>query len=87
MRSKKVKRSSSVTDPKTRTRSKPKKQDEAFAIWAEWESLYPTRSATHDLLHSIGENRWLVTVVHHDYKRENALWEFLGCGEAVGEGR
>ena len=52
-------------------------RDEAFAIWSEWELLFPRTSPTHKLLHSIGEQRWLVTVIHHDYKSENALWDFL----------
>lgn len=54
-------------------------RDEAFAIWAEWESLFPKRSATGKLLKEIGERRWLMTVVHHDYKSPDALWNFLGA--------
>ncbi|WFC98321.1 methylenetetrahydrofolate reductase [NAD(P)H] [Malassezia yamatoensis] len=51
--------------------------EEAFAIWREWELLFPPSSATHKILRSIHDSRWLVTVVHHDYKDSNALWELL----------
>lgn len=54
-------------------------RDEAFDIWREWESLFPKRSATAQLMREIGEKRWLVTVVHHDYKDEAGLWRFLGA--------
>ncbi|EPQ30510.1 uncharacterized protein PFL1_02036 [Pseudozyma flocculosa PF-1] len=54
-------------------------REEAFAIWSEWELLFPPASATRQLLRNIGEERWLVTVVHHDYKDVDALWNFLGC--------
>ncbi|PWY99146.1 methylenetetrahydrofolate reduct [Testicularia cyperi] len=52
-------------------------REEAFGIWAEWELLFPKSSATRSLLESIKQDRWLVTVVHHDYKDTNALWNFL----------
>lgn len=51
--------------------------EEAFAIWREWELLFPQRSATHKLLRKIHDTRWLVTVVHHDYKEPDALWKLL----------
>lgn len=50
---------------------------EAFAIWAEWELLFPIKSPSRNLLHQIGEQRWLMTVVHHQYKQHDALWDFL----------
>lgn len=52
-------------------------RDESFAIWSEWELLFPKKSATRELMRGIGEERWLVTVIHHDYKKGEALWEFL----------
>ena len=52
-------------------------RDEAFAIWREWELLFPPRSATRSLLRSIHDQRWLVTVVHHDYKDPSGLWNLL----------
>lgn len=57
--------------------------EEAFGIWSEWELLFPLKSPTRNLLHSIGQNRWLVTVIHHDYKREQALWDFLSVGRSA----
>ncbi|MCO5565238.1 hypothetical protein L7F22_018911 [Adiantum nelumboides] len=52
-------------------------REEAFGIWSEWESLFPANSPTKSLLQEIGQQRWLVTVIHHDYKDEGALWSFL----------
>ena len=52
-------------------------QEEAFSIFTEWEHLYPLRSATRDLLEKIGKSRWLISVVHHDYKDTEGLWKFL----------
>jgi len=52
-------------------------QEEAFAIWAEWEHLYALRSPTRQLLRSTGDERWLVSIVHHDYRDPRALWRFL----------
>ncbi|KAN0064945.1 methylenetetrahydrofolate reductase 1 [Thecaphora frezii] len=57
-------------------------REEAFAIWSEWELLFAPQSATHKLLKSIGDERWLVTIVHHEYKDASALWEFLGCSKS-----
>ncbi|CEH12264.1 5,10-methylenetetrahydrofolate reductase [Ceraceosorus bombacis] len=57
-------------------------RDEAFEIWAEWELLFPQGSPTQRLLKSIGDNKWLVTVIHHDFKDPGALWRFLGCGRS-----
>ncbi|KAE8225518.1 hypothetical protein CF319_g1765 [Tilletia indica] len=54
-------------------------RDEAFEIWGEWACLYPPKSASRKLLESVRDSRWLVTVVHHDFKDEKALWKFLGC--------
>ncbi len=50
---------------------------EAFAIWDEWEMLFAPKTATKELLHSIGEDGWLMTIVHHDFKKPSALWDFL----------
>ncbi|KAK0548848.1 methylenetetrahydrofolate reductase 1 [Tilletia horrida] len=54
-------------------------RDEAFEIWGEWACLYPRESESRKLLEGVRDNRWLVTVVHHDFKDEKALWNFLGC--------
>lgn len=52
-------------------------RDEAFEIWAEWSLLFAKQSASRKLLEEIKHQRWLVTVVHHDYKEKDALWHFL----------
>lgn len=52
-------------------------QDEAFSIWSEWATFYRPGSEGRKLLESIRDNRWLVSIVHHDYKDPQALWTFL----------
>ena len=52
-------------------------QDEAFGIWGEWASYYAPGSEDRKLLDSVREQRWLVTMVHHDFKGCDALWSFL----------
>ncbi|KAF9819744.1 hypothetical protein IEO21_01835 [Rhodonia placenta] len=58
-------------------------KDEAFSIWAEWASFYPPDSQERRLLESIRAERWLVSVVHHDYTDPSALWTFLLKGDPV----
>lgn len=52
-------------------------RDEAFALWAEWERLYDPGSKSARLLRQIMERHWLVTIVHHDFKDEGALWKLF----------
>jgi len=52
-------------------------KDEAFSIWSEWASFYQPGSEERNLLESVRDNRWLVSIVHHDYKNPEALWAFL----------
>ncbi|KAG8847860.1 hypothetical protein FRB96_001375 [Tulasnella sp. 330] len=52
-------------------------KEEAYGIWAQWASLHPPASKTRKLLEEVRDNRWLVSVVHHDFKDEAALWSFL----------
>ncbi|KAF8912003.1 methylenetetrahydrofolate reductase-domain-containing protein [Gymnopilus junonius] len=52
-------------------------KDEAFSIWSEWASFYRPNSGERKLLEGIRNNRWLVSIVHHDYKDPNGLWSFL----------
>lgn len=52
-------------------------KDEAFSIWAEWASFYRPGSDERNLLDSIQNERWLVSLVHHDYKNPEGLWSFL----------
>jgi methylenetetrahydrofolate reductase (NADPH) len=55
-------------------------QNEAFSIWAAWASFYPPGSEERHLLESVRETRWLVNIVHHDYRNSKALWSFLFDG-------
>lgn len=52
-------------------------KEEAFEIWTEWSHLYPTRSASRRLLADVADSAWLVSVIHHDYKDQEALWRFV----------
>lgn len=52
-------------------------REEAFEVWAEWALLFPKGSPSRKLIEHVREERWLVTVVHHDYKQKEALWNFL----------
>lgn len=52
-------------------------KEEAFSIWAEWASFYPPGSAQRATLEEVRRTRWLVNVLHHDFKDPGALWNFL----------
>lgn len=52
-------------------------QEEAFALWKEWSLLYAAASPARGFIRSIAESRWLVSVVHHDYKDQDGLWRWL----------
>lgn len=52
-------------------------KEEAFEIWSEWSLLYPRTSPARKLLQDIAQEWWLVSLIHHDYKDEGALWRFL----------
>ncbi|KAJ7121234.1 methylenetetrahydrofolate reductase-domain-containing protein [Mycena filopes] len=56
-------------------------KEEAFSIWSEWASLYRPQSEERRLLESVRDERWLVSIVHHDYRDPQALWTFL-CDDA-----
>lgn len=51
--------------------------EEAFGIWREWQRLYPKSSDSWKLLDTIHDSYFLVSIVHHDYVNEKALWDFL----------
>ncbi|TFK54614.1 MTHFR-domain-containing protein [Heliocybe sulcata] len=53
-------------------------KEEAFSILSEWASFYAPGSEQRKLLKDIRDQRWLVSIVHHDYKDASALWTFLG---------
>ncbi|KAJ7112438.1 FAD-linked oxidoreductase-like protein [Mycena crocata] len=52
-------------------------KDEAFSIWGEWASFYRPQSEERRLLEGVRDERWLVSIVHHDYRDSQALWTFL----------
>ncbi|OBZ65691.1 Methylenetetrahydrofolate reductase 2 [Grifola frondosa] len=47
---------------------------------AEWASFYPPDSEERRLLESVRNERWLVSIIHHDYMDPAALWHFLFKG-------
>ncbi|KAJ7074128.1 methylenetetrahydrofolate reductase-domain-containing protein [Mycena amicta] len=52
-------------------------KEEAFSIWSDWASLYRPESDERQLLERVCEERWLVSIVHHDYRDPTALWTFV----------
>ena len=52
-------------------------KEEAFDIWQEWAQLYPRTSPARQLLDSITNEWWLVSLIHHDYKQADGLWNLL----------
>ena len=56
-------------------------QDEAFLIWSEWASFYAPGSEERRFLEGIRDQRWLVSLVHHDFMDPSALWTFMFKGE------
>lgn len=52
-------------------------KEEAFEIWKEWRLLYPKNSDSAKLIDEILNDYYLVTVLHHDYPNESALWDLL----------
>jgi methylenetetrahydrofolate reductase (NADPH) len=52
-------------------------QDEAFSMWQDWASYYEPGSPERVLLEDIHAKRWLVSLVHHNYREQDALWSFL----------
>jgi methylenetetrahydrofolate reductase (NADPH) len=52
-------------------------RDEAFSIWLEWGKLYKKGSPSYELIKKIHDSYNLITVVYHDYRNENGLWDLL----------
>lgn len=55
-------------------------KDEAFSIWSDWALCYRPGSEERKTLERVRDERWLVSIVHHDYKDTEALWNFLFDG-------
>ncbi|KAG1219178.1 hypothetical protein G6F35_007703 [Rhizopus arrhizus] len=52
-------------------------KEEAFGLWKEWEEQYPPNSSSQKLLKEIGDNYWLVNIVHHDFQKPDLLFKIL----------
>lgn len=52
--------------------------EEAFGIWREWQRVYAVGSEGSRLLERTRKDVWLVSVIHHGFLEEGALWEDLG---------
>ncbi|KAF8511149.1 methylenetetrahydrofolate reductase-domain-containing protein [Hysterangium stoloniferum] len=50
---------------------------EAFGIWSEWAQVYPPDSEERRVLEQVRDTRWLISVIHHDFKNPTGLWDFL----------
>lgn len=51
--------------------------EEAFLLWLEWSRCYKKDSESYQLLNSIYNDYYLVSLIHHDYKEESGLWDSL----------
>lgn len=51
--------------------------EEAFLLWLEWSRLYKLKSESYELLNNVYNNYYLVSLIHHDFKDERALWTTL----------
>lgn len=52
-------------------------QEEAFCIWGEWQRVYKAGSESSKLIERIRKDYWLVSVIHHGFLEEGALWRDL----------
>ncbi|SCU85190.1 LADA_0D06150g1_1 [Lachancea dasiensis] len=52
-------------------------RDEAFSIWLEWSKLFPRGSTPNSLLRQIHRDYYLISIVHHDFSKCDALWDLL----------
>lgn len=59
-------------------------REEAFGIWSEWQRIYKPGSESSRLLERIRKDYWLVSVIHHGYLEDGALWrDLLEDGSSV----
>jgi len=52
-------------------------KEEAFEMWYQWALTFSPDSAERRCIDDVRTNRWLISIVHHDYKNADALWSFL----------
>lgn len=58
-------------------------KDEAFELWSQWSSVYESTTTPHQLLSEIQDTWYLVNIVHHDFKRPNAIFDIFSTREEV----
>lgn len=51
--------------------------EEAFGIWEEWGRVYERGSESKKLIERVGEDFWLVNVIHHGFVEGEGLWNLL----------
>ncbi|KAI0471074.1 methylenetetrahydrofolate reductase-domain-containing protein [Xylariaceae sp. FL0804] len=51
--------------------------EEAFGIFGEWAKVYGRGSPSERLLDAARADCWLVNIIHHDFKDQDALWDLL----------
>ncbi|KXN92244.1 Methylenetetrahydrofolate reductase 2 [Leucoagaricus sp. SymC.cos] len=52
-------------------------KEEAFSIWSDWSTCYRPGSEERKLLEDVRDQRWLINIIHHDYRDPRALWDVL----------
>ncbi|KZT39245.1 methylenetetrahydrofolate reduct [Sistotremastrum suecicum HHB10207 ss-3] len=52
-------------------------KEEAFEIWHQWALTYPPDCPERRILDEVWRTRWLVTIIHHDFKTPDGLWKLL----------
>ncbi|OBA23688.1 methylenetetrahydrofolate reduct [Metschnikowia bicuspidata var. bicuspidata NRRL YB-4993] len=51
--------------------------EEAFLLWVEWARCYKRDTKAYELLQSIYENYYLISMIYHDFTDELGLWTLL----------
>lgn len=51
--------------------------EEAFLLWLEWARCYKRSSKSYEVLNSVYNDYYLVSMVHHNFKDEYGLWTTL----------
>lgn len=51
--------------------------EEAFDIWGEWGRVYAKGSESARCIGEVGNDRWLVNIIHHGYRERGGLWGVL----------
>ncbi len=51
--------------------------EEAFILWKEWARCYKRETKLYELLNTVFKDYYLLSLIHHDFKDEYALWNAL----------